>query len=214
MYYRTRVLQRSPFGTVFLFDMGVIVLVVGARTSVLDRGLSVLEVFEDGPVQKFASVIAVKSENIEREFLFDIFDGSEDTVFSFSPYGSLLAPSGGDIYAINGKNEHSFHRSAAVSYSISLYEAWPLFIPLIGGDRNVLLEQRSRPCGTQSQFTCPGSHRSHQTVDGSRRRWTARVTAVRRSAGRACDARRMEATKVRPSSVSWNTEGLVSPRYT
>ena len=169
MYWRTRVLQRSPFGTVFLFDVSVIVLVIGTRTSVLNRALSVLEVFEDGPVQKFTSVIAIKTENGERQFLFDIFDSFKDTSFSFSPDGSLLTPSSGDIYAINSKNEHSFHRSPAVSYSISLYEAWPLFVPLIGGDRYVFLQQGAGPGGTQPELSCPSPHRSHQTIDGGSR---------------------------------------------
>ena len=66
-------------GPVFLFDVSVIVLVIGTRTSVLNRALSVLEVFEDGPVQKFTSVIAIKTENGERQFLFDIFDSFKDT---------------------------------------------------------------------------------------------------------------------------------------
>ncbi len=56
--------------------MNVIVLVVGTGASVMDGMLSLLEIFEDGPVDELASVIAVKAENIEWKFLFDVFDVS------------------------------------------------------------------------------------------------------------------------------------------
>ncbi len=56
----------SNEGPVFLFDVSVIVLVIWTGPGVMDRSLSVLKVFEDGPVNELASVIAIKSENGKR----------------------------------------------------------------------------------------------------------------------------------------------------
>jgi len=59
---------------VFLFDMGVVLFVVGAATGELDGLFSEGEVAEEVVVEEFASVIGVEAEEGEREREFDMAD--------------------------------------------------------------------------------------------------------------------------------------------
>ena len=85
-------------------------------------------------VEELPSVIAVETEDGEREVFFDVFDLFQDSCFALSPYGTLLSPSGGDIYEVDGIGVHSGGGIAAVSDGIGFEEAWARFVPLIGFD--------------------------------------------------------------------------------
>ena len=47
---------------VFFFDVRVIVFVIRTRASVMNRAFAVGEVFENGPIKKFGTVIAIKAK--------------------------------------------------------------------------------------------------------------------------------------------------------
>jgi hypothetical protein len=59
---------------VFLFDMGIVFLVVSAAAGKLDGFFSLGEVAEEVVVKEFASVIGVEAEEGERERFFDVAD--------------------------------------------------------------------------------------------------------------------------------------------
>ncbi len=86
----------ADVGPVFLFDMGVVLFVVGAAAGEVDGFFSLGEVAVEVVVQEFGSVIAVEAEEGEREGGFDIMDLFQDTGFSFAPDGSLLVQSVAD----------------------------------------------------------------------------------------------------------------------
>ncbi len=94
-------------GPVFLFDVGVIVFVVGSATGKLDGAFSFGEMSEEVMVEEFGSVIAVETEQGEGKRLFDLFDLFKDSCFSLSPDGPLFTPARGDIDAINRIGEHT-----------------------------------------------------------------------------------------------------------
>ena len=58
-------------GPVFLFDMGVVIFVIGPASGELDGLFSLGEVFEEGQLM---AVIAIEAEDGKREGFFDVFD--------------------------------------------------------------------------------------------------------------------------------------------
>ena len=64
----------TDMGPVFLFDVCVIILVVGTGASDLNWFFAVLEVTDEMPVEEFRAVIAVEAEDREREAGFDVLE--------------------------------------------------------------------------------------------------------------------------------------------
>ena len=127
-------------GPVFLFDMGVILFVVGAAAGELDGFFSLGEVAVEVVVEEFGAVIAVEAEEGEGQGFFDIFDLGQDAGFSFTPGGPLFGPGGGDIDAVDGVGEHSGEGIPAVGDGVCFEEAGAGFIPLVGLDGDMLAE--------------------------------------------------------------------------
>jgi hypothetical protein len=94
-------------GPVFLFDMSVVVFVVGTGASELDGVFSICEMFEEVIVEELAAIVAIEAEQGEGQRVFDLFDLLQDIRFAFSPYSSLFRPAGGNVNAVNGIGEGS-----------------------------------------------------------------------------------------------------------
>jgi len=131
----------ADMGPVFLFDMGVVVVVVGAAASELDGLFFLGEVAQEVVVEEFGSVVGVEAEQGEREGLFDMADLLEDGGFAFAPDGSLFGPAGGDVDDIEGVGEHAGERFAAVGDGVGFEEAGAGFVPLVGFDGDLVSKQ-------------------------------------------------------------------------
>jgi len=59
---------------VLFFDVSVIIFVIRTRACELDKAFTMGEVFEDGPVKKFGTVIAIKAKQRERQRAFDVLE--------------------------------------------------------------------------------------------------------------------------------------------
>jgi hypothetical protein len=94
-------------GPVFLFDMGIVIFVVGTGASKLDGAFSLCEVPEEVIIEELPSVVTIKAEEREGQRVFDVFNLLEDVRFPFSPDRSLFGPTGGNIHAVNGIGEHT-----------------------------------------------------------------------------------------------------------
>ena len=121
-------------GPVFLFDVSVVVFVIGSAAGELDGFLPVDKMSLEVIVEELTSVIGIEAEDREREVFFDVFDLFQDSCFALSPYGTLLSPSGGDIYEVDGIGEHTGGGIAAMGDGIGFEEARACFVPLIGFD--------------------------------------------------------------------------------
>ena len=55
----------TDVGSVFLFDMSVVVFVVGSRASKLDRVFPLSEMFEEVIIEELGAVVAIKAEQGE-----------------------------------------------------------------------------------------------------------------------------------------------------
>ena len=143
-------------GPVFLFDVGVVLFVVGAAAGELDGFFSLGEVAVEVVVKEFGAVIAVEAEEGEGERFFDILDLFQDTGFSFAPDGSLFGPAGGDIDAVDGVGEHAGEGFAAVGDGIGFEEAGAGFIPLVGFDGDLVAEEGSGFGGGCGLVFCSG----------------------------------------------------------
>ena len=122
---------------VFLFDMGVVIFVIGSAPGEANGLFSVGEVSDEVVVEELTAIIAIKAEDGEREGFFDVFDLLQDSCFTFAPHGALFCPSGGDIGEIHGIGVHAFCGIAAMSDHIGFEESRMGFVPLIGIDRDL-----------------------------------------------------------------------------
>ena len=142
----------ADVGPVLLFDMGVVLFVVGTAAGELDGFFSLGEVAVEVVVKEFGSVIAVEAEEGERERGFDIMDLFEDTGFPFAPYGSLFGPAGGDIDGVEGVGKHASEGIAAVGDRVGFEEARAGFIPLVGFDGDLVAQEGSGFGGGAAPF--------------------------------------------------------------
>jgi hypothetical protein len=92
-------------GPVFLFDVSVIVFVVGTASGEPDGLFSLDKVSQEVMVEKLGTVVRIEAEQGEWQGPFDIFDLFQDVRFSFTPDSPLFGPSGGDIDAVQGIGE-------------------------------------------------------------------------------------------------------------
>ena len=109
-------------GPVFLFDVGVIIFVVGAGAGDLDWLLAVLEVADEVPIEEFRAVVAVKAEEMERDAGFDVLELFYDIDLAFAPNGALFGPSGSDIGGVERIDEITGQRDTAMSDGVGFEE--------------------------------------------------------------------------------------------
>src|SRR5512139_33748 len=95
----------SHMGPVLLFDMGVIVLMIGSASGKVHGFVSLVKVPHQMPIQELRAVIAVKPKQREREGVFDILDLRKDFCFPFTPDRSLFCPAGSNIDGVYGVNK-------------------------------------------------------------------------------------------------------------
>jgi hypothetical protein len=124
-------------GPVFLFDMGVIVFMIGPASGELNGLVSLVKVSHQMPIQELRAVIAVKAKQREREGIFDILDLAQDICFPFAPDRPLLCPAGGNIHGVYGIGKLAEESFSTMGDSIGLQESWSGFIPLVGLDRDL-----------------------------------------------------------------------------
>jgi hypothetical protein len=82
---------------------------IGTAAGKSNRFVSLRKIFVEVVIEKLGTVIAVKTEDGERECLFNIPDLFKNPRFSFSSYGPLLRPAGGDVDEINSEGKHTCH---------------------------------------------------------------------------------------------------------
>ena len=157
----------ADVGPVFLFDVSVVLFVVGAAAGELDGIGSLVEVTEEVVVEEFGAVIAVEAEEGERERGFDVMDLFQDAGFPFAPNGSLFGPASGDIDGVDGIGEHACERIAAVGDGVSFEEAGAGFIPLVGFDGDLVAQEGTGFGGGAAPFFVVDAARGKDAVDGS-----------------------------------------------
>ena len=158
----------ANMGPVFLFDMGVVFVVVGAAAGELDGLFFLGEVTVEVVVEEFASVIGVEVEQGEREELFDMADLLDDAGFAFAPDGSLFGPAGGDIDDIEGISEHAGEGIAAVGDGVSFEESGAGFIPLVGLDGDLVSQEGAGFGSGAASFFVVDAAGVENSVDGGR----------------------------------------------
>ncbi len=153
-------------GPVFLFDVGVVVFVVGAGAGELDGMFSLGEVAEEVVVKEFGAVVAVEAEEGEGQRLFDVFDLLEDVGFAFSPDGSLFGPAGGEVDEVEGIGKGAGEGVAAVGDGVGFEEAGAGFVPLVGLDGDLVAEEGAGFGGGAAVFFEVEAGGREDAVDG------------------------------------------------
>ena len=159
----------TDVGPVFLFDVSVVIFVVGTGASKLYGALSLCEMSEEVIIKELAAIITIEAEQREGQRFFNVFDLFEDVGFPFSPDGSLFRPAGGNVNAVKGIGEHTGEGLAAMGDGVSFEKTGAGFIPLVGFDRDMFSDQGSRFSGRSAPFFIFDSSGKKESVDGGRR---------------------------------------------
>jgi len=133
----------TDVGPVFLFDMGVVIFVVGSGASKLHGAFSLGEMFEEVIIEELAAIVTIEAAQGEGERFFDVFDLFEDVGFPFSPDSSLFRPAGGNVDTVNGIGEHSGQGLAAMGDGVGFEETGARFVPLVGFNGDMFSDQGS-----------------------------------------------------------------------
>jgi len=128
---------------VFLFDVSVIIFVIGTASGELDGLFSLSKMFEEVMVEELRSVVTIEAQQGERQAGFDIFDLLQDIRFSFSPDGSLFGPAGGDVDASQSYRRRCHRGILRNGDGIGFEEAGVGLIPLVGLDGDMFSEKGS-----------------------------------------------------------------------
>ena len=131
-------------GPVFLFDMGVVVFVIGPAAGKVDRLFAIGKMTQEVIIEKLAAIIGIKPQDRKRKHCFDVFDLIQDAFFTFSSYSPLFGPARSDINEVNGVGEHSQKRFATMGHRVGFQEPWAGYVPLVGVYGDFFSEQRSR----------------------------------------------------------------------
>ena len=156
----------THMGPVFLFHMGVVILVIGSASGELDGAFSLGEMTQQMVIEELRSVIAIESEEAEGQSVLDMVDLFEDATFSLSPDRSLFAPAGSDIHTVNRVGEHPRHGLAAVGDGIGFEKTRARLVPLVGVDGDMFSQQGSWFGGGSASFSVLDSKRTQQPVHG------------------------------------------------
>jgi hypothetical protein len=159
----------SDMGPVFLFDMGIIILVIGLASGEADGAFSVGKVAKEMVVEKLRSVVAVKSEKTKGQRPLHMVDLFEDAGFSLSPERPLFAPAGRDIDTVKRVGKHPRKRLPAVGHGIGFKKTGTRLIPLVGVDGHMLSQEGSGFGGGSASFSVFDPDRTEQPVHGGRR---------------------------------------------
>ena len=154
-------------GPVFLFDVGIIVFVVGTASGEVDGLFSLDKVSQEVVVEKLGAVVRIEAEQGKGQGSFDIFDLFQDIRFSFSPDSSLLGPSGGNINAVKRIGEHTREGFPAMGNGIGFKESGAGLVPLVGLDGDVLSEEGTGFGGGTASFLVLDTCRTEESIDGS-----------------------------------------------
>jgi len=139
-------------GPVFLFDVGIIVFVVGTASGEVDGLFSLDKVPQEVVIEKLGAVVRIEAEQGKGQGSFDIFDLFQDVRFTFPPEGTLFGPSGGDINAVQGIGEGAGERLPAMGNGIGFKESGAGLVPLVGLDGDVLSEESTGFGGGTASF--------------------------------------------------------------
>ena len=156
----------TDMGPVFLFHMGVVILVIGSASGELDGAFSLGEMTQQMVIEELRPIIAIESEEAEGQSVLDMVDLFEDAGFSLSPDRSLFAPAGGDIHTVDGVGEHPGEGWATVGDGVGFEKTGARFVPLVGLDGDMFSQQGPWFGGGSASFSVLNPHRTQQPVHG------------------------------------------------
>ena len=134
--------ELTHMGPVFLFDMSIVVFLVGSATSELDVFL--MAISPEVMVNEFRAVVGVYGLEGEGQSLTDLPEGQEDAGFAFAHDGSGFHPTGEDVRKVKRPQELSGSALAAMGDQVYLDRARAVHAPGLGLDGDLVPEEGSR----------------------------------------------------------------------
>jgi hypothetical protein len=110
---------------VFLFDVGIVVFVIGSAAGKAYGLFTISEMAEQMIIEKLTAIVGIKAQKKKRKYFFDIFDLLQATFFSFASGSPLFSPSRGDIDEINGVGKHALKGIATMGDGVGFKKARP-----------------------------------------------------------------------------------------
>ena len=97
--------------------------------------------------------------------MLDLF---EDAGLTFAPDSPLLGPTGGQIDAVNGVDEHAGQGVSTMGDGIGFEKPWAGLIPLVGLNGDVLSEKGTGFGGSPAPFLVLSSDRAQEPIESGR----------------------------------------------
>ena len=132
--------QLPDIAPVFLFDMGIVVFLVGSGSGELDSWLMVGEVPQQVMVEELGAVVTIESFEFKGEVGLDIFDLCYDSGGAVVPCCSTFGPAGVDIGESQTPDEVTGQRVTAMGDRVGLDEAGLRDIPVVSADGDLIAQ--------------------------------------------------------------------------
>ena len=151
---------------VFLLDVGVVVLLVRAAAGELN--LERLAVAVEMIVDELGAIVGVNAAQPEGQGLPDLLQGRLDAAFPAAEHGPRFDPRRVDIGHVQRMGELAVGPMAGMGHQVQLREARDRHIPVIGLQRDVVLEQGPGLRPPVAAGPEPSLDRAQATIDLAR----------------------------------------------
>ena len=129
--------ELADMNPVLLFNIGVVIFMIGAGSRELDGRLAIAEIMPKVMIEEFAAVIDVEAQDGERQMGFHVSDRLGNVGIAFIPDGAGFGPLAKNISHSNAPDEVAFDRIAAMRHRIGLEKARGEDIAMGGADRDL-----------------------------------------------------------------------------
>ena len=137
-------------GPILLFDMGLIVFLVGTRTC--EGDLLIQAIVIEQVIDEFGAIIGVNSKQIEGQIWPHGSDRAANRLLAAPTQSNWLSPASTQVGAGQGVQEWSYGRVSTMCHQVYFQKAGFVFVPVSKGThRDVLFEQAARFGGTQAR---------------------------------------------------------------
>ena len=153
--------EMSHMRPVFLFDVGVVVFLVGACSGEVDfSGFMLAEVANEVVVEELRAVVTVEALQFKGQASLDVLDLLDDSGGAVVPHGATFGPAGVDIGERQAPDEVTGQRVAAMGDGIGFHEAGLRDVPVVCADGDLISQEaaglRSTEASGASLGTCWG----------------------------------------------------------
>src|SRR5689334_4709483 len=121
--------------------MGVIIAVIRSRTGHSHRLSALLQITDEMPIEPFASIIEIQTQQPERQGLLDLPGLFQNPRSTAVPHGAAAGPGAGKVRKGEAPNEAPGQAAAAVGHAVGFQKTSSPLVPNLSLNRDLLPQQ-------------------------------------------------------------------------